>query len=153
MINKMVSKPKAYIFDIDGTLSDPSHRVHLYKDKKIDEFNDQCHLDKPFVDVCNICRFLGNADYKIIFLTGRPEFVRVKTEKWINENINFLVSKYSLLMREDGNHEDSIKFKFKQYQKLKDQYNIMGVFEDREHIVKMWRKLGLTCFALPSLFD
>lgn len=153
MINKKQYKPKAYIFDIDGTLSDPSHRVHLYKKGKIDQFNEECHLDPAFEDVCKLCRELGNRNFKIIFLTARPEFIREKTEKWINENVNFLINKYELIMRENDNHENSIDFKFKKIPELIEKYDIIGVFEDRENIVRMWRWQGLTCFALPSLFD
>lgn len=145
-------KPKAYIFDIDGTLSDPSHRVHLYKDKKYDEFNAACDQDPPFKDVCRLCKILSD-DYEIVFLTGRTEVNRRKTEDWIFNNIGLKSWQYTLLMRKDGDQQHSVDMKFEQYQKIKSDFNIVGIFEDRKHIVDMWRRAGETCFAMPSLFD
>ena len=35
-------------------------------------------------------------------------------------------------------------------QEIKDKYDVIGVFEDRDSCVKMWRALGLTCFQVAD---
>lgn len=46
-------KPKAYIFDIDGTIADCSHRLHFItgEHKNWDAFYDACLDDAPINDV------------------------------------------------------------------------------------------------------
>lgn len=31
---------------------------------------------------------------------------------------------------------------------IKGKYNVMGVFDDRDRVVEMWRSIGLTCFQV-----
>lgn len=31
---------------------------------------------------------------------------------------------------------------------IKDKYNVLGIFDDRQQVVDMWRSLGLKCFQV-----
>ena len=147
-------KMKAFIFDIDGVLSNPSHRIEHANNKDWDKFNSIAYLDKPITGSVHICRSVDFANnHEIIFMTGRPEKFRDLTQKWLIDNIFSGVQrrKLNLIMRPNGDFRRSSEYKLSEYEKLKNSYNIIGVFEDNEYVVKMWQEQGLTCFALPSM--
>lgn len=52
-------------------------------------------------------------------------------------------------MRPDGDHRPDYVIKREIYEReIKDKYDVIGVFEDRQRCVDMWRALGLTCFQV-----
>lgn len=156
-------KPQAVIFDIDGTIADCSHRlhfiqppaglIHFKKDETDwkpdwDAFYDACAEDKPIIpviDLCNIVGCLANRD--IIFITGRPERMKNPTLTWIMKRTAL---KYcSIYMRKDGDHRPDWQVKREIYEtQIKDKYDVIGVFEDRDQCVQMWRELGLQCYQV-----
>ena len=50
------------IVDLDGTLSDYGHRIHLYKEKDYDAFNKAGVGDRPIENVCNLVRELHSEE-------------------------------------------------------------------------------------------
>jgi hypothetical protein len=82
------------------------------------------------------------------------------TEAWLNHYMNEyhnivegefmgLGGNYSLHMRaaNDYRKDDELKFDFyKKY--VKDKYFIHYVIDDRNQVVDMWRRIGLTCFQV-----
>ena len=140
-------KQKVFIFDIDGTLSDCSHRLHFIQQKTPDwdAFYSQCLNDAPKEDVCRVCRELS---YPVIYITGRTQNVRMETDKWLVYND---LPHGMLFMRASGDHRPDYELKKEIYEKhIKDRYDVIGVFEDRDQVVKMWRSLGLTCFQVAD---
>lgn len=140
-------KQKVFIFDIDGTLSDCSHRLHFIQRNPADwdSFYSQCLHDAPKVDVCRVCRELS---YPVIYITGRTQDVRKETDKWLTFND---LPHGMLFMRPAGDHRPDYELKREIYEKyIKDRYDVVGVFEDRNQVVEMWRELGLTCFQVAS---
>ena len=76
---------RVYICDIDGTLADLKHRLHFIEaDKKDwDGFFDACDGDEPIQNVINTVRDLAYAGNEFMYVTGRPERVRMKTRQWL----------------------------------------------------------------------
>lgn len=162
-------KPKeykmAYIFDIDGTLADCSHRLHfilppyvspLQDIENLDKFqpdwetfHKECVNDKPIKPVLNLLRLIYEGEQGIIFVTGRPEKYRKQTTLWLSK---YLGSEYfELAMRKDGDHRPDYIVKKEIYEKeIKPYHHIDGVFEDRKQCVDMWRNLGLTCYQVAD---
>lgn len=139
---------KAIIFDIDGTLSDPSHRIHLYKAGKYDEFNASCHLDMPIKTICELCHVLSrNKDIDIIFLTGRTDINAEKTRKWIETYIKPKYG-YKLIMRKYGDTRPSTITKKEAYEDIKQEFNVIMAFDDRKDIISMWKTLNIICFHI-----
>ena len=140
-----MTKQKAYIFDVDGTLANHYDRVEKYlmECKNHDKFYEHCDEDTPICDVCGVYRELC---LPVICVTARPERIRDKTEKWLKDNdLPFL----SLFMRKNHDYRQDYIFKKEVYEKhIKDKFEIVGVFEDRDQCVAMWRSLGLTCFQV-----
>ena len=83
-----------YVFDIDGTLADCTHRLGLIdkrihplaKDRDYNRFFDEVGGDAPIECMVNLCRALINNNEDVVFLTGRPERTRKATVDWLNEN-------------------------------------------------------------------
>ena len=160
----LMIKLKAYIFDIDGVVSNPSHRMHLHskiifannakeKLKAVDDFVSLSHLDEPFKHVCKVCYEIS-VNSQILFLTGRPEKFREITLEWIEKHLKMNNTWFRLYMKPDGDTTKSVDFKKKVFdEQISKMFDVIGVFEDRNETVKMWRDIGLTCFALPSIFD
>jgi hypothetical protein len=85
--------------------------------------------------------------HTVYIVSGRDEIYREVTEKWLKDN----GIRYDfLLMRptEPGEkREDSIiKYELFDTQIRPLGYRILGVYDDRHRVLRMWRKLGLTTF-------
>lgn len=141
---------KAYIFDIDGTLADCTHRLnYVLKDKKDwDIFHKSASEDTPILETIECAKALKQAGYEIVIVTGRPESSRGITEKWLLDNgIEFI----ELFMRENWNHVPDFQLKKEIYEnKIQDKYEVLGIFEDRKNVVEMWRSLGLRCYQVEE---
>jgi hypothetical protein len=88
----------------------------------------------------------GNA---IVFCTGRDEYSRAETEGWLDLFVG--VPYEGLFMRpwRDGRRDSIVKQEIFESQ-IRDRWRIVGVFEDRQHVVRMWRSLGLTVFQVAE---
>ena len=148
---------QVYIVDIDGTIADLSHRLHhIQGDKKDwDAFHAACDKDTPIKDVVDVVITLeGLINTRLIFVTGRPESSRVKTQKWLAKTwgIEYDLEDWEedLYMRCDGDFRPDFEIKKEIYEHHLKNLTIAGVFEDRKQVVEMWRSLGLTCFQVKD---
>mgnify|MGYP003450082171 FL=1 len=148
-------KRKAIIFDIDGTLADISHRLHYIQGPKkdYDAFYKACVDDKPKEDVIalsEICRRRktisrsqeeGN---EIIFCSGRPDNVRVETWNWL---LDFAGARENeqLYMRRAGDYRADYIVKEEILREIQKTYDILFTVDDRQQVVDMWRRNGITC--------
>jgi len=139
---------KAIIVDIDGTLADISHRIHLLVGR---DSKDWCNFESGCVDdgvyewAANLVRMYKGAGYKILLVSGRTESVRGETERWLKlHNIPY----DELHLRPVGNFISDCELKQEVYiSVLSGKYSIEFVVEDRARVVSMWRRNGLTCLA------
>lgn len=127
------------IFDIDGTLSDPSQRLHFLENKDWDSFYEHCDEDPVISHVSFLAQELGK-DHSIFILTGRPERVRKKTQKWLMEHY---IPYDRLLMRKDEDHRPDYVIKAEMVDSLK--LPIWLAIDDRDRVVKMFRDKGILC--------
>lgn len=141
------------ICDIDGTIANNSHRTHWLKSKPSNwkEYNATMSEDlpiKPVIDTINAMN--SNADFAIIFVSGREETYRDVTYQWIKKYAPFC-GYVSLYMRPEKDYRgDEIVKKELLYQAMKDWdfelEDILCVFDDRKKVIKVWRELGLFVF-------
>jgi phosphoglycolate phosphatase-like HAD superfamily hydrolase len=140
------SQKQTALFDIDGTLANIKHRrTHLWKsppDWK--SFNDEMGDDTPNVSVVSLYRSLWYANsYELILVTGRNERSRALTEQWLAWNeIPFS----RLLMR--ANHDPRPDHVIKEELLdllLGEGKEIAFAVDDRQQVVDMWRRRGITC--------
>lgn len=131
--------PRAVIFDIDGTLAQMKDRGP-YDWKRVGE-------DTLNIMVAAQYHIFRNAGYKIIIFSGRDSCCRKETEKWLKEND---IIPDHLDMRKRGDMRKDNIVKKEMFDKIKDEYSVELVFDDRNSVVKMWRDLGLTVFQVAE---
>lgn len=137
------------VFDIDGTLSDATHRVHFVKrnPKDWDAFFNACGLDDPILPVIKIARALFDSQaVDIEFWTGRPEDIRDLTRDWLHDHIGPWAASVPLKMRKTRDFRSDIVAKAEFVGDRKP----LAIFEDRPRVVKMFRSMGITVFQVAE---
>lgn len=135
--------PRAVIVDIDGTIALMNGRGAFDWSK--------VNTDLPNTPMINLIHGL-HPHIKVIFLSGREgtEECRLKTEQWLNKYFK-LPYGYELYMREEGNYEPDEIVKRRLFNThVYNNYNVMCVFDDRNKVVNMWRKIGLLCLQVEE---
>ena len=141
------NKLPAYIFDIDGTLADGSHRLHHIQKtpKDWEAYLLATPEDKVIEDVKEILNILLPID-DIILCSGRSEVVRTETENWLAKHS---IDYHALFMRKARDHRPDYMIKEQIYWRdIEPNWTIKGVFDDRNQVVSMWRRLGLRCYQV-----
>lgn len=144
-INYFVPKPyvrnesldKAWIVDIDGTLAHMNGKRGPFQWDKV-------YVDDPDTEVIQLVKTLSNAGYCIILMSGRDEVCRELTEKWLKDhNV-----KYDYLhMRPNETYDPDTIIKENLFEEhVANNFNVVGVIDDRNVVVDMWRKKGLKVF-------
>ena len=140
------------IYDLDGTLALIDKRRDLAtKDGKMNWnvfFNpDNIDLDTPNQTVIDMANLLHSQGYSIYIFSGRSDKTEDATKDWLDKhNVN-----YDLLqMRPQG-------LLYKPDNDLKQDWlnvikkdRVAMVFDDRNQVVDMWRKNGLTTFQVAD---
>ena len=144
---------KKVIFDLDGTLAliDKRRAISTKDDGKMDwdRFFDPglIDLDLPNQTVIDMANLLHSQGYLIYIFSGRSDKTEDATKDWLDKhNVN-----YDLLqMRPQG-------LLYKPDNDLKQDWlnvikkdTVAMVFDDRNQVVDMWRKNGLTTFQVAD---
>jgi predicted kinase len=133
--------PPALLVDIDGTVAVMGDRGP-YDWHRVGE-------DIPHRAVIDAVRAMHAAGNAIVFCTGRDESSRAHTEQWLDQHV--AVPYEGLFMRPYGDHRrDSIVKQELFESQIRRRWRIVGVFDDRRHVVRMWRSLGLTVFQVAE---
>lgn len=125
-----------YICDIDGTLSDfRHHRGPFEEDKVID--------DIPLATV-EVIKALITSGKRIMYFSGRTDKCYEDSCKWIEEHVG---QKPELYMRQQGDWRSDEIVKKELYEKhIEGKYRVLGVFDDRLKVCRMWYDLKLFVF-------
>jgi len=133
--------PAAVLVDIDGT-------VALMNGRGPYEWS-RVGGDLPHQSVITAVRAMHAAGNAIIFCSGRDEVCRVDTQAWLELYVD--VPYEGLFMRPAGDsRKDSIVKREIFDDEIRDRWRIVGVFDDRQQVVRMWRALGLTVFQVAE---
>lgn len=138
---------KIIVCDIDGTVADLTHRLHLIRNeegtKDWKKFFELCFLDKPRKDIIQEvkCDAQGN-EAALIFVSGRSDVARKDTEEWVKKAFGYLHTPIILMRREKDKRPDTI-VKKNIYNKYLKHYNIHRVYDDRPSVIRMWQEEGL----------
>lgn len=131
--------PDAYLVDIDGT-------VALCGDRDIYD-GAKAHLDTVNENVANVIGKLSHG-HPMIYMSGRSEEYREVTEGWLHDH--GLLADH-LHMRPAGDKRKDSTVKHELFNKhVRGNYNVAGVFDDRNQVVDMWRAIGLTVFQVAD---
>lgn len=134
------------IFDIDGTLADVRHRRAFLEQSPPDwkSFHAAMGDDTPNANIVLLYQTLWESGrFDLILVSGRHESSRALTEQWLIWNgMEF----GRLLMRRDGDSRADHLIKEELLdQLLAEGRTIAFTVDDRQQVVDMWRRRGLTC--------
>lgn len=148
-----------YIFDLDGTLADLTHRLHFLQDKtdklRWDKFHAACLQDKPKHSVIWLFNTLIAADADVWVFSGRSDIVRQQTVDWLADNTamgsdTIACNPNLLTMRKQGDYTEDHLLKASWVDNLLeiDRKRLVCTFDDRQRVVDMWRERGITCMQV-----
>ena len=143
------------VFDLDGTLSNTSHRSHFlteHKPKKWREFYLACSDDTLQRHTRSVLIALHRSGHHIEIWSGRSDLVRQMTEEWLRfYDIWYAIG--VLRMRREGDYRSDVTLKREWLKLCTTEGAIKSpdlVFEDRDRVVEMWRQHGIPCFQVQS---
>lgn len=138
------------IVDLDGTLADGMHRLHLLPTKDLhlteswSEFNRAASGDAPIQDTIDVVNGLWVSGFAVIILTGRSDEVETDTLIWLDKH---RVKYDHLIMRRSrDNRKDTI---------IKEEVlraigldMIVACWDDSPNVIAHLRGLGLTVYQV-----
>jgi phosphoglycolate phosphatase-like HAD superfamily hydrolase len=142
-------RPRAVVWDLDGTLSDDRARAHFVeveagRARDWESYFDAIDEDPPIAASLEVLRALHQAGIRIVFLTGRPERTRPKTVAWLKAN--GLIEYDRLVMRPEGETRLAGLFKAEVIGSLREEFQLVCAFEDRLDVAEALRAAGLPVF-------
>lgn len=155
-----LNKP-LYIFDLDGTLALIEHRRVILDDwsdkNRWRRFYALCDKDQPNVSVIQTLEVLRRSGAEIWIFSGRSDEVRDKTITWLMDYTSLTETdmQTALTMRRESDYtpDDILKQRWFNSMLEDDQRRLVAVFDDRDRVVEMRRKNGVTCFQVaPGAF-
>lgn len=137
-------KQNAMIVDIDGTVALKGDRnPYDYETVGDDKPN------QPITALVGTIAFNRTHDVQVIFVSGRMEQCRYQTQEWLNEHL--WIDTHMLHMRADNDYRPDDVVKEEIYRnKIEPHFNVLWVFDDRDKVVAMWRRIGLTCLQVAE---
>jgi|TARA_R110002073_G_scaffold148700_2_gene301907 hypothetical protein len=144
-----------YLFDVDGTLLDITHRLKFIREKPKNwkAFRDprQKNWDEPIIPIINIFNALRAAGHNTIIVTARTKDEEEDTRKtlvnWIpgmldpTEDMDYVIPMYLRSFR-DYRKDTVVKAEILEKVRM-DGYKPEMVFDDRPSVINMWHEQGL----------
>lgn len=132
--------PSAYIVDTDGTVANHEGVRNPYDTGKY-------HLDTVHRHVGEVVAALG-LSFSIVGLSGRDENYRDVTENWwYEQGLGF----DAFFMRLAGDKRVDAIVKYELFKKfIEPKYNVLGAFDDRPQVIRMWRAIGVPVFDVGN---
>ncbi|MCY3411819.1 MAG: hypothetical protein INQ03_09320 [Candidatus Heimdallarchaeota archaeon] len=128
---------KAVLCDLDGTLYNVSHRIHLINQSWKSFFN---AIDKDIVNqwCLDLLKGMNHQGYKIILLTGRPEEYKDITKELLDRD---QVPFDELIMRKNGDYRKDYEFKEQIIETIDDE--IILAIDDQLAVINVFKKYNI----------
>jgi len=139
------SLPKAIIVDVDGTVALRGDREPFDWSRVGEDLPNQ-----PVIDViCSLWAYglLKGDPIQVIFMSGRAEECRKQTELWLDVNVGL---PFQLHMRKDGDFRQDWIVKDELFALVRDKYHALSAWDDRDQMVRYWRRIRLQCFQVSD---
>lgn len=148
--NGTPGKPKAFIVDIDGTLAHMNDKRGPFDWAKVG-LDDVDQTIADIVLVLSEGSFSLGDDWNVIVMSGRDEACRGETEEWLFKHC---IPYNHLFMRPKGDMRKDNIVKHELFNEhVRNNFDVMFVLDDRQQVVDMWRRMGLTCLQVAESFD
>jgi hypothetical protein len=113
-----------------------------------ESYFDAMEADPPIAASMEVLRALRAVGLRILYLTGRPEHTRPKTEAWLRANG---LGEYDRLeMRPAGEERPAGEFKADVIASLRGEFELVCAFEDRPDVAESLRRAGLPVFLYAA---
>lgn len=140
------------IMDIDGTLSNADHRVHLIRGhgKPTEAPNWEAFLaaavdDTPNAEIVTLNNKMAE-NFPVIIVTGRSEVQEEMTVAWLAKHG---IDYDKLFMRPAGDRRSDTVIKLEILNEIRAMgYEPMFAVEDRASVTAMWRSQGIRCLQV-----
>lgn len=125
---------KIAVFDVDGVLADVEHRRHHISDGRHDwaAFFAAAGSDPALAPGVAMVHRAQDDGHLVLYLSGRPEQLRVTTLEWLRENGLPLGE---LVLRPDGDHSPAVRFKVAMLRDIAAAFQIALLVDDDEQVV------------------
>lgn len=133
-----LSKPKAVIFDLDGTLCGNTGRGWYD--------HDQYHTDSLNTRIGMLADLLHEAGYIILFVSGRKCIGYEGTALMLSKALPTIWAdeRTDIWMRDNEDNRDDAIVKYDLFDMgIRKYYNVEYVFDDRPKVLAMWHSIGL----------
>ena len=135
------------IVDVDGVISDASHRQHLVKARRWDEFFDGCPDDPPLEPTVALVRSLS-PDITVVLLTARPWRLLDDTLAWLSTH---QVCWDLLILRPPKSSGPSRAYKAAEVDNLRHYgFELLYALEDDPRNVQMYAEADVPCLYIYS---
>lgn len=130
--------PPAWIVDLDGTLALHTSGRSPYDFTRVSE-------DSVNIPVENLIHGLAGEGHQIIFLSGRDDSCYQDTFNWITgAKVPGYGQEIILFMRKTGDQRKDALIKSEIFwDEIAPKWHVIGVLDDRQQVIDMWRGLGL----------
>lgn len=125
------------VFDIDGVVADVRHRLHHLERHAWDDFFDGADTDPLLAEGARLVSELGH-QHEIVWLTGRPEWLRSVTDKWLRAHG---LPTAELHMRPFGDYRPARRYKISVLQTLASR-GVAAVVDDDDEVVQAALRAG-----------
>ena len=132
----MINKPKAVIFDFDGTLCSIAERYGLALRKEWDAFYQETANSMPIFPIVELAQSLSANNYHIVVISSRPSNHLRSAVLWAEEH-DVPVDAWMLRQAEDFRPSNDVKKELLDL--AKSRYDIVMAFDDRDKDVAMYR--------------
>lgn len=148
--------PKAVLVDVDGTIAHMKDYRSPFDWKSVGKDDPDLNVMQivnwirlgMYHDNSTVGHLFGEPQARVILMSGRDEVCRQETFDWcVSWDFNY----DELFMRPEGDMRPDNIVKAELFDThIRDHYDVVGVLDDRDQVVDMWRRMGLTCLQVAE---
>lgn len=155
-----VTKRKAVIVDVDGTLADVSSIRHYvrkaqnpdgtWKRKNFDAFHQESVNCPPILETLAHVHFWCASGHDILIVTARSERYRKQTSFWLADKA---VPSDALFMRTDGDYRQDYIVKREILERIRQRWDVVHAIDDNPSVIALWEEEGIATTMIPGWED
>lgn len=133
--------PSTVLVDIDGTLALNTSGRSFYDWQRVGE-------DTPNKPVVDVVRLLIAAGQHVTIMSGRDSVCRPQTQAWLDEHVGVNLPLY---MRAERDQRTDYIVKLELFNEhVAGRFHVKHVLDDRDQVIRLWRKLGLSTWQVAE---
>lgn len=145
----MENKPKGIIVDLEGTLSNCQHRIHFYKDKDYDSWNDLFPEDVVNLAMVEVIREWEAQGVDIILMTAKSISYHAMVTEWLDKHeLKKLFQ--SIHYRPAGDHFPSVVIKAGLLKIVQKTHRVICAYDDRDDNLDMFLYFEVDCRKMTA---